>query len=97
MEILAIIGGLSALGACIGMGIGAIGSAIGEGHAAASALQAMAQQPDEAGRIRSSAFVFIAMVETTALYTLLVVMLVLYANPFWKVALEMVQKGIGNN
>ena len=72
MEILGIIGGLSALGACIGMGIGAIGSAIGEGYAASSALQAMAQQPDEAGRIRSSAFVFIAMLETTALYALLI-------------------------
>ena len=83
MESLALIGALSVLGACIGMGIGAIGSALGEGNAAAAALQAMAQQPDEASRIRSSAFVFIAMVETTALYTLLVVMLALYANPFW--------------
>ena len=92
MDMLAMIGGLSALGACIGMGIGAIGSAIGEGHAAAAALQAMAQQPDEASRIRSSAFVFIAMVETTALYTLLVVMLVLYANPFWNTALELITK-----
>ena len=92
MDMLAMIGGLSALGACIGMGIGAIGSAIGEGNAAAAALQAMAQQPDEASRIRSSAFVFIAMVETTALYTLLVVMLVLYANPFWNTALEMITK-----
>ena len=84
--------GMKQLGAGLCMGIGAIGSAIGEGHAAAAALQGMAQQPDEASRIRSSAFVFIAMVETTALYTLLVVMLVLYANPFWNTALEMINK-----
>ncbi len=92
MDSLALIGALSALGACIGMGIGAIGSAIGEGQAAAAALQGMAQQPDEAGRIRSTAFVLIAMIETTALYTLLVVMLVLYANPFWNTVLEMMTK-----
>ena len=69
MDSLALIGALSALGACIGMGIGAIGSAIGEGNAAAAALQGMAQQPDEAGRIRSTAFILIAMIETTAIYT----------------------------
>lgn len=92
MDSLSLIGALSALGACIGMGIGAIGSAIGEGNAAASALQGMAQQPDEAGRIRSTAFILIAMIETTAIYTFVVVMLVLYANPFWNKALELVAR-----
>ena len=92
MDSLSLIGALSALGACIGMGIGAIGSAIGEGNAAASALQGMAQQPDEAGRIRSTAFILIAMIETTAIYTFVVVMLVLYANPFWNKALELVTR-----
>ena len=90
MDSLALIGALSALGACIGMGIGAIGSAIGEGNAAAAALQGMAQQPDEANRIRSTAFILLAMIETTALYTLVVVLLVLYVNPFWDKALELV-------
>ena len=53
-------------------------------HAEDMIRQAMAQQPDEAGRIRSSAFVFIAMLETTALYALLISFLILYANPFWQ-------------
>ena len=92
MDSLALIGALSALGACIGMGIGAIGSALGEGNAAAAALQGMAQQPDEASRIRSTAFILIAMIETTAIYTFVVVMLVLYANPFWNKALELFVK-----
>ena len=92
MDSLALIGALSALGACIGMGIGAIGSAIGEGNAAAAALQGMAQQPDEANRIRSTAFILLAMIETTALYTLVVVLLVLYNNPFWDKALELFTK-----
>ena len=83
-----IIGAVSVLGACLCMGIGSIGSALGEGQAAAAALTAMAQQPDEAGRIRSTMFVTLAMVETTALYALLIAFLTLYANPFWNYAIN---------
>ncbi|MBR2136773.1 MAG: ATP synthase F0 subunit C [Alphaproteobacteria bacterium] len=88
MDSYAIIGAVSILGACLCMGIGSIGSALGEGHAAATALQAMAQQPDEASRIRSTMFVSLAMIETTALYALLIAFLALYANPFWNYAIS---------
>ena len=74
------------------MGIGSLGSAVGEGNAAAAALQAMAQQPDEASRIRSTLFVTMAMVETTALYSLLISFLTFYANPFWDYAVEAATK-----
>ena len=47
MDAITLIGAFSVLGACICMGIGSIGSALGEGRVAASALEAMAQQPDE--------------------------------------------------
>ncbi|MBQ9035004.1 MAG: ATP synthase F0 subunit C [Alphaproteobacteria bacterium] len=88
MDSYAIIGAVSVLGACICMGIGSIGSALGEGQAAAAALQAMAQQPDEANRIRSTMFVTLAMLETTALYAMLIAFLTLYANPFWNYAIS---------
>lgn len=88
MDSYAIIGAVSVLGACLCMGIGSIGSALGEGQAAAAALQAMAQQPDEANRIRSTMFVSLAMLETTALYALLIAFLTLYANPFWNYAIS---------
>lgn len=87
MDSYAIIGAVSVFGACICMGIGSLGSALGEGAAAAAALQAMAQQPDESSRIRSTMFVTLAMLETTALYALLVAFLALYANPFWNYAI----------
>ena len=92
MEAITLIGALSALGTGLCMGIGSMGSAIGEGNVAASALQAMAQQPDEANRVRSTMFVAIAMVETTALYALLIAFLLLYANPFWNFAVSTVSK-----
>jgi len=88
MDSYTIIGAASILGACICMGIGSLGSALGEGNAAASALKAMAQQPDEAGRIRSTMFVTLAMLETTALYALLIAFLAIYANPFWNYAVS---------
>lgn len=87
MDSYTIIGAVSVFGACLCMGIGSLGSALGEGAAAAAALQAMAQQPDEASRIRSTMFVTLAMVETTALYALLIAFLALYANPFWNYAI----------
>ncbi|MBO6289145.1 MAG: ATP synthase F0 subunit C [Alphaproteobacteria bacterium] len=87
MDSYAIIGAISVLGACICMGIGSLGSALGEGAAASAALTAMAQQPDEASRIRSTMFVSLAMLETTALYSLLIAFLALYANPFWNYAI----------
>lgn len=86
MDSYALIGAVSIMGACLCMGIGSIGSAFGEGNAAASALQAMAQQPDEASRIRSTMFVSLAMIETSSLYALLISFLALYANPFWNYA-----------
>ncbi len=88
MDSYAIIGAVSVLGACLCIGIGSIGSSLGEGNAAAAALQAMAQQPDEANRIRSTMFVTLAMIETTALYALLISFLTLYANPFWNYAIN---------
>lgn len=88
MDSYSLIGAISVIGACLCMGLGSIGSAIGEGYAAAAALQAMAQQPDEASRIRSTMFVSLAMIETSALYALLIAFLTLYANPFWNYAIN---------
>lgn len=74
----------SALSAGIVMGLGAIGPGIGEGRALASALQAIAQQPDEADRITRTLFVGMAMVESTGIYAFVIAMILLFANPFWK-------------
>jgi F-type H+-transporting ATPase subunit c len=73
----------SVLAAGIGMGIGAIGPAIGQGRALAQALQAIAQQPDEANTITRTLFVGLAMVESTAIYTFVIALILIFANPFW--------------
>jgi F-type H+-transporting ATPase subunit c len=63
--------------------IGSIGPALGEGRALSQALNAMAQQPDEADTITRTLFVGLAMVESTAIYCFVVSLIVIFANPFW--------------
>jgi F-type H+-transporting ATPase subunit c len=83
MSDLAIIAAASIVAAGLCIGIGSIGSAIGEGRALSQALTAMAQQPDESNTITRTLFVGLAMVESTAIYCFVVSMILLFANPFW--------------
>lgn len=79
-----IIGAVSIFTAGITMAIGSIGPALGEGRAVAEALNAIAQQPDEAPTLTRTLFVGVAMVESTGIYCLVVSMILLFANPFWE-------------
>lgn len=62
--------------------IGGIAPALGEARALTQALDAIARQPDAAERITRTLFVGIAMVESTAIYALVVALVLLFANPF---------------
>jgi F-type H+-transporting ATPase subunit c len=61
--------------------LGSIGPALGEGRAVASALEALSRQPDGANTITRTLFVGLAMVESTAIYCLVVALILLFANP----------------
>jgi len=73
----------SIFAAGIGMSVGAIGPALGEGRALAQALSSIAQQPDETNTITRTLFVGMAMVESTAIYCFVVAMILIFVNPFW--------------
>ncbi|GFM31377.1 F0F1 ATP synthase subunit C [Novosphingobium sp. PY1] len=75
---------ISILSATIAVSFGAIGPGLGEGRAVAAAMDAIARQPDAAGTISRTLFVGLAMIETMAIYCLVVALLVLFANPFVK-------------
>ncbi len=83
MDSMGLIGMASIVTAGLTIGLGAIGPAIGEGIALARALAAIAQQPDEANTISRTLFVGLAMVESTAIYCLVVSIILIFANPFW--------------
>jgi F-type H+-transporting ATPase subunit c len=80
---LSLIGVASILAAALTMAVGSIGPALAEGWAVARALGALAQQPDKANTITRTLFVGLAMVESTAIYCLVVAMVLIFVNPFW--------------
>ena len=75
---------VSIASAAFAVGLGAIGPALAEGRAVASALEAIARQPESAGTISRTLFVGLAMIETMAVYCLVIALLLLFANPFVK-------------
>ena len=73
---------VSILAAAIAVSFGAIGPALAEGRAVAAAMDAIARQPEAAGTLSRTLFVGLAMIETMAIYCLVVALLLLFANPF---------------
>jgi len=73
---------VSIIAAAIAVSFGAIGPAFAEGRAVASAMDAIARQPESANTLSRTLFVGLAMIETMAIYCLVVALLVLFANPF---------------
>ena len=75
-----------ALGSIITAGLtmaaGAVGAAFGESRAGAAGMDALARQPDEAGPITRNQFVTLAMIESTAIFCLVIALVLLFANPF---------------
>jgi F-type H+-transporting ATPase subunit c len=62
--------------------IGSIGPALAEGRSVAAAMDAIARQPEAAGTISRTLFVGLAMIETMAIYCLVIALLLLFANPY---------------
>ena len=83
MDNLAWIGTVSIFTAGMTIAIGGVGTALGQGRALSQALSAIAQQPDETASITRTLFVGLAMVESTAIYSFVVSMILIFANPFW--------------
>ncbi|HEY2786008.1 MAG TPA: F0F1 ATP synthase subunit C [Fimbriiglobus sp.] len=66
----------------LAVAIGSIGTALAQGRSVDSALDAMARQPDLAERISRTLFIGLAMIESLAIYCLVVALILLFANPF---------------
>ena len=72
----------SILTAGLTMALGALGAAFGESRIGSASLDALARQPDEAASITRNQFVALAMVESTAIFCLVIALVLLFANPF---------------
>ena len=73
---------VSIIAAALAVSFGAIGPAFAEGKAVAAAMDAIARQPEAAPTLSRTLFVGLAMIETMAIYCLVLALLLLFANPF---------------
>lgn len=84
-----IIAAASIITAGLTMCIGVIAPAIAEGLSISKALQSIAQQPDESNTIVRTLFVGLAMIESLAIFCLVIAIVLIFTNPFWNHAITM--------
>jgi len=72
----------TALAAGLAIGLGSVGTGIGQGTAVGKALEAMARQPEAAGLIQTNMIIGLAFIESLCIYALAVALILLFANPF---------------
>jgi len=73
----------STVAAILGMAIGVIGPALGMGRAISSALDAIARQPESEATVMRLLFIGLAMIESLAIYCLVIVLIILFRNPLF--------------
>lgn len=73
---------ITTVGVLITIVLGTITAALMEGRAVVRAFENMARQPSVADTIQAMLLIVLAILESTAIYVLLVCLVFLFANPF---------------
>jgi len=68
------------IAAAIGMAIAAGLCGLGQGRAVAAAVEAMARQPGAAARIQLAMIIGLALIESLAIYTLVIALILLFGK-----------------
>jgi F-type H+-transporting ATPase subunit c len=68
----------------IGMGLAAIGTGIGQGNGVRGACEGVSRNPEASGKILTALILGLAMIESLAIYALVIELILLYANPLLK-------------
>jgi F-type H+-transporting ATPase subunit c len=71
----------SSIAAVIGIALGVMLPALAMGKAITSALEALARQPESERSIMRTLFIGLAMIESLAIYCLVIILIVLFKNP----------------
>ncbi len=80
------------LAAGIGMGLGTVGTGIGQGLAIKAACEGTARNPGASGKIMTTMMIGLAMIESLGIYVFVVAMIILYANPFTEQVVALLTK-----
>jgi len=75
---------LAAAGCAVGMGLAALGTGIGQGIGLGGACEGVARNPGASGKITTTLIIGLAMIESLAIYALVVVLILIFVNPFGK-------------
>jgi F-type H+-transporting ATPase subunit c len=81
----AIVIGCSILAVAFVMALGTIGTGLGMGNGLSGATSAVGRNPEAQGKILLTMMVGLAMIESLAIYALVIALIILYANPLIKV------------
>lgn len=71
----------SSITAIIGIAIGVMLPALAMGKAISSALESLSRQPESERAIMRTLFIGLAMIESLAIYSLVIILIVLFRNP----------------
>jgi len=71
--------GAAYLGAAIGLGISGGGVGMGEGFVVGKAMESLGKIPEQSGLITRTMLIGVAVVETCAIYSLVIALLLLFA------------------
>jgi F-type H+-transporting ATPase subunit c len=71
----------STVAAVVAIAVGVLLPALAMGRAISSALEALARQPESERSIMRTLFIGLAMIESLAIYVLVIVLIVLFRNP----------------
>jgi F-type H+-transporting ATPase subunit c len=74
--------------AVLAIAIGVLGPAYAMGRAISSALDALSRQPEAEKSITRTLFIGLAMIESLAIYVLVIVLIVLFRNPMLEYLLK---------
>lgn len=73
---------MAVLGCTLGIGLAAFGTGIAQGLGLGKACEGVARNPGASGKITTTLIIGLAMIESLAIYALVVVLIVFFVNPF---------------
>ncbi len=79
---------ISTVAAILGVSIGIIFPALAMGKAISSAMDALSRQPESERSIMRTLFIGLAMIESLAIYVLVIALIILFRNPLLEYLLK---------
>jgi F-type H+-transporting ATPase subunit c len=79
---------ISTVAAALAIAVGVLGPALAMGRAIAQAIESLARQPEAEKSITRILFIGLAMIESLAIYALVIVLIILFRNPLLEYVLK---------